>query len=186
MKSADERKLELPSNVRLGPGSVITGATAFARFHGREDVGLRVGARCNIEEVRLQVGWNGWIEIGDSCHLSHVSLFCEQEIVIGSFVAVGWNATILDCDFHPASPRHRIIDALAFSPLGDGRQHSERASAPVYIEDEVYIGPNALILKGVRIGRGAFIEPGSVVTRDVSPETRVAGNPAVVVQGQQG
>ena len=50
--------------------------------------------------------------------------------------------------------------------------------ASVLIEDDVWIGPSATILKGVRIGRGAFIEPGAVVTRDVRPGAHVEGNPA--------
>ena len=49
------------------------------------------------------------------------------------------------------------------------------------IDDDVWIGPNATILKGVRIGAGAWIEPGSMVTRDVPPGARVMGNPAQVI-----
>ena len=49
------------------------------------------------------------------------------------------------------------------------------------IEDDVWIGANALILKGVRIGAGSVIEPGSVVTRDVPARSRVMGSPAKVV-----
>jgi acetyltransferase-like isoleucine patch superfamily enzyme len=49
------------------------------------------------------------------------------------------------------------------------------------IDDDVWIGPNATILKGVHIGRGAFIEAGSLVTRDVPARARVLGNPAQVI-----
>jgi acetyltransferase-like isoleucine patch superfamily enzyme len=52
---------------------------------------------------------------------------------------------------------------------------------PVLIEDDVYVGPNATILKGVRIGAGSFIEAGALVTRDVPPRSRVIGNPARIV-----
>ena len=52
---------------------------------------------------------------------------------------------------------------------------------PVIVEDDVWIGPNATILKGVRIGKGAFIEAGALVTRDVPPRSRVIGNPAQIV-----
>ena len=52
---------------------------------------------------------------------------------------------------------------------------------PVAIEDDVWIGPNATILKGVRLGTGAFIEAGAVVTRDVPARCRVIGNPAQIV-----
>lgn len=51
-------------------------------------------------------------------------------------------------------------------------------SKPVVIEDHVWIGARAIISPGVRIGEGAVIGAGSVVTRDVQPYTIVAGNPA--------
>jgi galactoside O-acetyltransferase len=54
-------------------------------------------------------------------------------------------------------------------------------SSPVTIEDKVWIGFDAVILKGVRIGEGAIVGARSVVTRDVEPYTVVAGNPAIVV-----
>jgi acetyltransferase-like isoleucine patch superfamily enzyme len=49
------------------------------------------------------------------------------------------------------------------------------------IEHDVWIGPNATILKGVRIGAGAFIEAGTLITRDVPPRARVLGNPAQII-----
>ena len=77
--------------------------------------------------------------------------------------------------------RTRKIDAIACSPLGKGRPRPEVFKKPVIIEDNVWIGPNATILKGVRIGAGAFVEAGSVVTRDVPTRSRVLGNPAQII-----
>ena len=57
----------------------------------------------------------------------------------------------------------------------------EFVSAPVVIEDEVWIGYNATILKGIHIGKGAIIQPGAVVVKDVAARTVMAGNPAKVV-----
>ena len=53
---------------------------------------------------------------------------------------------------------------------------------PIVIEDDVWIGARAIILQGVRIGKGAIIGAGSVVTKDVPPYAIVAGNPARVVR----
>lgn len=54
--------------------------------------------------------------------------------------------------------------------------------APVIVEDSVFIGLNALLLPGVTVGRGAVVGAGAVVTRDVPPDSVVAGNPAIVMK----
>lgn len=56
------------------------------------------------------------------------------------------------------------------------------SAAPVVVEDNVLIGANAVVLEGVRIGKGAVVAAGSVVTKDVEPETVVAGIPARLIK----
>ncbi len=58
-------------------------------------------------------------------------------------------------------------------------------SKPVIIEDDVWIGFNATVLKGVRIGAGAVIQPGALVTEDVPAGITVSGNPAKPVNLHQ-
>ena len=183
---AAARRPALPSNVRVGPGTVITGdhltgPLAFRQFRSERDPGLVVGAHCTIDGVVFNVGREGRVEIGDYCYLQEALLVCEVEIRIGNHVAVGWHATIIDADFHPVAIEARIADAVACSPLGRGRAHPPFARRPVVIEDDAYIGPNVTILKGVRVGAGAFVEAGAVVARDVPPGRRVLGNPARLV-----
>jgi acetyltransferase-like isoleucine patch superfamily enzyme len=103
------------------------------------------------------------------------------ELSFGNYVVIGWNTTIADTDFHPIAPAQRIADAIACSPLGKNLVRPEIIRKKVNIEDDVWIGPNATILKGVNIGAGAFIEPGTLVVRDVPPRARVAGNPAQII-----
>ncbi|MGZ4179456.1 MAG: DapH/DapD/GlmU-related protein [Solirubrobacteraceae bacterium] len=57
-------------------------------------------------------------------------------------------------------------------------------NAPVVIGDDVWIGINATILKGVAIGSGAIVAAGAVVAKDVPANALVAGNPAVIVREQ--
>jgi len=97
-------------------------------------------------------------------------LCAATRIAIGNNVTVGANTVVVDTDFHPLDPTERRL-----KPSG-GR------SAPVEIGDDVFIGMNSLILKGVTIGRGSVVGAGSVVTRDVPPYAVVAGNPARVVR----
>ena len=119
--------------------------------------------------------------IGDHCYISSASIVCAELIVIGNRVLISGGVTIADSDFHPIEPSERLADTIALSPIGDRARRPRVASRPVFIEDDVWIGVNATILKGVRIGLSSVIEPGAVVTHNVPPGARVARNPARVV-----
>jgi acetyltransferase-like isoleucine patch superfamily enzyme len=170
-----------PANVRLGNNTLVTGEFAFKRFHSREPDALVIGAHCTMEGVHFALGEKSRMVIGDYCYFTNAVLLCELEVRIGSHVLISWNATIADTDFHPIAPAERIADAIACSPLGKGRPRPQVARAPVIIEDDVWIGPNVTLLKGVRVGRGCVIEPGALLTRDAPAFTRIAGNPAQVI-----
>lgn len=171
----------LPENVRLGANTLVTGDLAFKRFHAAQPDALIIGAHGTMDGVHFDLGSGGRMRIGDYCYFTNAVLLCELEIVVGNYVLIGWNTTITDTDFHPIAPAERIADAMACSPLGKGRARPQVARKRVIIEDDAWIGPNVAILKGVRIGAGAVIEPGSVVTRDVPVGARVLGNPAQVI-----
>lgn len=109
------------------------------------------------------------LTIGDDFGMTGGSLVCDERISIGDRVWVGANTVIADTDFHPLQPQQRKA-----APL-------DAKTAPIAIADDVFIGMNALILKGVSIGAGAVIGAGSVLRRDVPAGAIVAGNPAVVV-----
>jgi acetyltransferase-like isoleucine patch superfamily enzyme len=171
----------IPDNVRLGLNTLITGELAFKRYHSVAPDALHIGAHCTMDGVHFDLGENGRLRTGDYCYFTNAVLLCEMEIRIGSYVVIGWNTTVTDTDFHPLAPAERIADAIACSPLGRGRRRPEVLKKPVVIEDDVWIGPNVTILKGVHIGTGAFIEAGSLVARDVPPRARMLGNPAQVI-----
>ena len=175
------QSVALPPNARVGANTVITGDLAFKRFHSRRDLALIIGANCTMDGVHFAIGEQGSVRTGDYCYFTNAVLLCELELHIGNYVVIGWNATIADTDFHPLAPAARVADAIACSPLARGRTRPEIPKLPVVIEDDVWIGPNATILKGVRIGAGAWIEAGALITRDVPPRARVMGNPAQVV-----
>lgn len=171
----------LPLNVRLGKDSKIIGDHAFKQFHSREANALVIGRHCTMDGVHFAIGDKGRITIGDFCYFTNAVLLCELEVRIGSYVVIGWNATIADTDFHPLAPAERIADAIACSPLGKGRARPEVPKRPVNIENDVWIGPNATVLKGVHIGTGAWVEAGALVRRDVPPHARIMGNPAQII-----
>src|SRR3989475_11074476 len=171
----------LPANVQLGANTLITADYAFKRFLSKQPEALVIGPNCTMDGVHFAIGREGRVRIGNYCYFTNAVLLCELELRIGNYVIIGWNATIADTDFHPIAPAERIADAMACSPLAQGRQRPEIPKRPVIIEDDVWIGPNATILKGVRIGQGSFIEAGSLVTRDVPARSHVLGNPAQVI-----
>jgi acetyltransferase-like isoleucine patch superfamily enzyme len=107
----------------------------------------------------------------------------EERIEIGSHCLVSWNVGIADSDFHPLQPAQRLIDSQALAPyFKDRPPRPKLKTAPVIISDNVWIGMNATILKGVTIGENSVVAAGSVVTKSVPPNVVVAGNPAVVVK----
>lgn len=110
------------------------------------------------------------LEVGANFAMTGGTLCAAERIVIGNNVIVGANTTVVDTDFHPLTPEGRRLDGAA------GR------SAPIMIEDDVFIGMNCLVLKGVTIGRGSVIGAGSVVANDVPAGVIVAGNPARLVR----
>ena len=91
---------------------------------------------------------------------------------------IAGGVTIVDTDFHPLDPALRMRDTVAISTIGDKTRRPQFDSAPVIIEDDVWIGYNATILKGVTIGKGSVIHPGSVVSKNVPAGSVVSGNPA--------
>jgi acetyltransferase-like isoleucine patch superfamily enzyme len=175
---------KIPPNIDVGPNTVIDSSYCFKHYACTAPVGLRIGRDVTIWRTSFAVGPAGLIEIGDECYLANANLVASAHLAIGSGVYVAGGVTIVDSDFHPISPAARIGDTIALSPLGERRRRPSVEAAPVVIEDDVWIGYNATILKGVRIGAGAVIEPGAVVTRDVATGISVAGNPARAIGPQ--
>jgi acetyltransferase-like isoleucine patch superfamily enzyme len=175
----------LPPNVQLGVGTRIIGATAFKRYRSTRSVGLSIGQSSVMDGVHFAAGPDASITIGDNCCFTNAILLCEMEIRIGDRALIGWNATIADTDFHPLDPVARMQDAIACSPLGAGHKRPPIDCRAVVIGSDVYIGPAVTILKGVTIGDGAWIEPGSLVTRSVPAGATVRGNPAQTVPPQR-
>jgi acetyltransferase-like isoleucine patch superfamily enzyme len=110
------------------------------------------------------------LDIGENFGMSGGSICVAKNVTIGDNVVVGANSIITDTDFHPLSVRQRQL-----AP-------SDAVTSPVIIEDDVFIGMNCLILKGVKIGRSSVIGAGSVVTASVPDGVIAAGNPARVLR----
>lgn len=107
------------------------------------------------------------IKIGENSGISNSSFYAANSIIIGSHVKIGGDVRMLDTDFHSLS----YIE----------RQKTKEASvktAPIIVEDDVFIGTKSIILKGVTIGKSSIVGAGSVVTKSIPAGEVWAGNPA--------
>jgi acetyltransferase-like isoleucine patch superfamily enzyme len=110
---------------------------------------------------------DGHVKIGDRCYIGCSRLVCYTKIDIGNDVIISWGVTIVDHNSHSLHWENRKDDVSNWARGVKYWNHVR--SAPVEIQDKVWIGFNAIILKGVTIGEGAVIGAGAVVTRNVPP-----------------
>lgn len=135
------------------------------------------GNNCNIS-CNVTLNQNGSINVGDNVFMNFVKMRIDHNLRIGSFCLFGPNVLLWDTDNHPlsVSERHRHAEEIpGHFPL---TKSYEAGGGDIIIEDDVWIGMDALVLGGIRIGRGAVVAARSVVTKDVEPFTIVAGVPA--------
>jgi acetyltransferase-like isoleucine patch superfamily enzyme len=168
----------LPDNIEVGPNTVIDSSYCFKNYRPKGRIGLRVGRDVTIWRASLSVEPDGFLEIGDESYIVNSNVVCSGRIRIGSGVYLGGGVTVVDSDFHPISPAGRLADSIALSPGGNRARRPPIDVRPVVIEDDVWVGYHATILKGVRVGAGAIVQPCAVVTKDVAAGTMVGGNPA--------
>jgi acetyltransferase-like isoleucine patch superfamily enzyme len=170
---------DLPRNVRAGDGCWLERRSTFEGLRSTRDPAIRLGDRVRVYTwATFNLEPDGSVVVGDDSVLVGPVFMCAERIEIGRRVVISYHVTIADSDFHPPGIEERRRDAIANAPHGDRSSRPDVATAPVVIEDDVWIGIGAIILKGVRIGTGARVWPGAVVTRNVPPGAMVAGNPA--------
>lgn len=110
------------------------------------------------------------LTIGNNTGFSGVSILCANKIEIGNNCNIGGNASIWDTDFHPLNYLERRVTIKGTKTL------------PIKIGDDVFIGANCIILKGVTIGNRTIIGAGSVVTKNIPADEIWAGNPAKFIR----
>lgn len=129
-----------------------------------------IGARCTFLGIEnISVG--NHVSIGqEACFFS-----TKAKIIIGDFVMMGPRVTIITGD-------HRIdIKGKCMAEVSDEEKLPEN-DKDVVIEDDVWVGANVTILKGVRISTGSVIAAGAVVVKDVPSYSIVGGTPAKIIK----
>jgi acetyltransferase-like isoleucine patch superfamily enzyme len=108
---------------------------------------------------------------GKNAGISNSTIVCWDRVEIGDNVVIGGGCRIWDTNFHSLDAQIRT----------SGNDQDIR-TAPVKIGDNVFIGAGVIILKGVTIGENSIVAAGSVVNKDIPPNTIAAGNPCVVIK----
>lgn len=170
------------SGVEMGENVQIQGKPIVSLA---ENSRIRIGARCvlcsdsqinalgiNHPVVLRTMRPGAEIVIGEDTGVSGGSICAASSIRIGAGCLIGANVTLADTDFHAINPANRRYN----------KNPDEIAMAPIVIEDNVFIGADVFVLKGVTIGKNSVIGAGSVVTRDIPENSIAAGNPAQVVK----
>jgi acetyltransferase-like isoleucine patch superfamily enzyme len=124
----------------------------------------------NHEVILRTMAENALIQIGDAVGMSGGAICARKSIIVGDSVLIGSNCVLADNDFHP-------INAAARKSGRDDIMAEE-----IVIEENVWIGADSYICKGVRIGKNAVVGAKSVVTKSIPANCIAAGVPAKVVK----
>lgn len=156
----------------FAPGAVLRvglGSFGLSSKHDASVVRVHPEGRLRCEGVvSMQRGVrvvvdSGLLQIGQGTNINgFAKILVRDRVSIGENCTISWNTQIMDNDFHPI-----VVDGVP-----------QPQSAPIVIEDHVWIGAGAIVLKGVTIGEGAIIAAGAIVTKDVPAKSIVAGSPA--------
>jgi len=157
--------------VKLGKNVSFNGKIRIERFkHSTIEIGDGVtfnshplfNQLCRSYSIIQTVTDYAYIRIGNGTGCSSVRIKAEEGVFIGKNVTIGANTIIMDTDVHSD-----LTGSIASS---------------INIEDNVFIGMDCRILKGVTIGRGAIIAAGSIVTKDIPANAIAAGVPCMVIK----
>ena len=176
----------LSKDLKIGKGCIIGKNTHYGQ-------GVRLGEKVKIgndvmiekaeigdfsfieSRVLLTGDGKGRISIGKNCYIGVYNVLDNSnDITIGDFVHIAGPSTGLWT--HSSAPM-----CMKGVPL-DKKDETVRPTAPITIENNVYIGGNCTIYPGITIGHHSIVAPNSAVTRNVSPFSYVGGVPARVIR----
>lgn len=150
---------------------------------------VTIGDRCMVRGQFIFETPSGEVSIGNNCQIGEATFICRTRIDVGDDVTMAWGITLYDHDSHSTNWEYRKHDNEQcykdYITTGNNianKDWTHVKSAPIRIEDKVWIGMDVLILKGVTIGEGSVVAARSVVTKSIPPYSLVAGNPARVVK----
>lgn len=162
IKISNIRTYGLPIIETLGTGKIIQKGK-LTMVNTAKKATLGSPRRC-----KLLVYDAATLSIEGNVYMSNAVIVATKKIDIGNNVMIGGGVTIVDSDFH----------TMDFKYWGTPMDEMLMKRSPVKIGNNVFIGMNSIILKGVNIGNGAVVAAGSVVNTDIPANEIWGGNPA--------
>ncbi|MCW3091627.1 MAG: maltose O-acetyltransferase protein [Ferruginibacter sp.] len=175
----------LPVNVTLADNVYIDTSYGFETFRSRQKDGLFLDEATGCYGVvSFIVSDEGRVSSGKFSVLNSTSIVCNKNITIGNHCMLAWGSVItdswVDAGKHSLAARRELLYAAAKDPARPFPFFRE--ALPVVIEDNCWVGFDAVILPGVTLGRGSVIGCKTVVDFDVPPYAVVSGSPAKIVK----
>ncbi len=173
--------------MQVGSGTRLESVYIDVRVNQQPRAYVSIGENSLVGGVYVFERGLGSVIIGNKTSIGSGSKFiCTQEdgIQIGNNVMISWDCTFIDSDAHSLDPELRMNDAyewkcgLDANKIGVYKDWSQVKSSPIIIEDNVWIGFDVVVMKGVRVGKGSVVGARSLVTSDIPPYCVYAGNPA--------
>ena len=161
----------------MARGVRIIGDGVVRNFHGPNNA-IKIGANTVILGELCAFCSGATIEIGEDTYIGPRSnIMAFASIKIGSRVQISHGVNIYDNNSHSTSGSLRFTHMKTILTKGHPPVVEDLDRAPIVIEDDVWIGFGAIILKGVHIQRGAIIGAGSIITKNVAAYAKIVGNP---------
>lgn len=175
----------LPANIKLADNVFIDTSYGFAGFHSTSPQGFVMGEASGCyDRTSLIVSDEGMVKVGQFTILNGTTLICKKEIQIGDHCMLAWGSVITD-SWLPAGKfsieqRRMLLKQAAHDRLR--RFPLANETKPVILEDNCWVGFDAVILPGVRLGKGCVVGCKTVVNVDVPPYAVIAGSPAQLIR----
>jgi acetyltransferase-like isoleucine patch superfamily enzyme len=174
----------IPANVVVGENVYIDTSYGFAPFFSQCNPGLILGKACGAyDRTTFVVGTKGRIVVEAYTCLNGTYLVCNDSITIGEHCLLAWGVVLTDTWIEPNAPvavRRAVLHAAATDPAR--RLPPFATPRPITLNDNVWVGFDAVILPGATLGRGCVVGCKTVVAEDVPPYAVVVGNPARIIR----
>ena len=173
----------IPSNVSFGPNVFIDTSYGFAGFRSKQPDALIIGEASGCyDRASFTVGENGQVKVGKFCILNGSTIICNDKVFIGDHCMIAWGVVITDSWLEINSSLAERQNLLLNTAQNLNRDFPIRQAKQVIIEDNVWIGFDAVVLPGVRLGKGCVVGCKTVIDKDVPAYAVVAGSPARVIK----